>query len=723
MFLSRSDKVKGQKSYLTYTFINGLGYSFLAETIIYLMALHFGADNTQLGYISSTVYLTGLVVFFVPRYFPGVRIVNLFFGAWLLRGLVCLAYGGVFYLPQRYAVYLIIGVYTLYCLLRNVAYPLNHVLQGIVTKPSERGNYSSKVMVVLYASMMLSRFISFTGLSIYESNELKGIYFLLGLGIILNTAASIAVKRIPVKDTIQRSNLGESFQKFLGYLKDSRHRILILLYCGGMSLIVLFNFTVPFLRKSVGIPSNIIFIFTTINFLGVIISSRLARPFLDRFGSKPLLTIVNLIIIVLSLIWVMLPGSTDLWIFFLLGFISLFFIGMIRLLLDRLIVNSIPEDDRVGFSSAVAVVFSLVSLGVGLLGGYLADFSSALHLAIPHEYSLSFGLMGLLALFNFALSLLLQERGSLSANQFLNILINPKHLKTIHNIDLLKRTQNQVRRQSLLAELESDQSHLATQEIQKRLKLATLRDKEMVIRSLFSNPRPELEEDIIEEAMDNYSWWRQSAIFALGAYNSPKSKQALRQIMEESYPYIKSIAAKSMARIHDYSCHQEILDLVYTPKLDVRTYINLVIALSIIEREGGYWKIIFDLIPRNNSFRFKQSLFIIGSTRNNFQPPLESLFHELNLSEQGGFDTLFEEIADMSLSEEEFTRLFRLSKQKDYLGLWDWCRKRCTALTLLEPFESLRLNILGFKGNSISPTLALAGLYFTMHLDKNNQQH
>ena len=375
MFLSRAKKLKGQKSYLSYTFVNGLGYSFMAETIIYLLAIHFGADNLSLGYISSAVYLTGAVIIFVPVLFPGVRIVSLFFVAWMLRGVVCLLYGLTFYIPPNLAVILIVLIYTAYCLLRNMAYPFNPVIQGIITKPSERGEFSSRMIAVLYTSMMLSRFISFSVLSVPYFEELEAIVLLLGMGIILNTVASFAIRKVPVEESIERQSLGKLLTLFLAYLKTPRYLVFILLYCGGMSLIVLFNFTIPFLKKVADVQSNLIFIFTTINFAGVILSSRVARPFLDRFGSKPQLTLVSLAVAVLSIPWILGPDEMPLWGYFILGFISMYFIGMVRLLLERLVVNMIPADDRIGFTSTLSVVFSLVALFAGLAGGALADLS------------------------------------------------------------------------------------------------------------------------------------------------------------------------------------------------------------------------------------------------------------------------------------------------------------------------------------------------------------
>ena len=717
-FLSRREKQKGRRSYLLYTFVNGLGYSFLAETIIYLLAMNYGAGNMQLGYISSAVYLTGLVVFFVPLLFRDMKIIKLFFIAWLLRGAVSLAYGFAPLIGGEGAVWLIIGIYTLYCLLRNTAYPMNHILQGYITKPSERGRFSSQVITILYASMTLSRLFSFSTLTWFGSRELEGIFSLLILGIILNTAASLSITRIPVKQTIQGKSFREAFSSFRTYLTDPQHRTLILLYCSGMSLLVLFGFTVPFLRRILGVPSNLIFIFTTLNFAGVILSSRFIRPYLDRFGSKPLLIICNLVILFLSLFWVIAPAGLPLTAFFSLGVFSMAFLGLNRLLLDRLIINSIPGDDRIGFTGALAVVFSFYSLFIGMAGGYLADLSSLFRTEVLHEYSLTFLLMALASLANVILAVLLKEKGSLSAAQFLDLFIHPDKLKTIQRLEKLKNSNSSTQTEMILIELEADPTHLATKEIQTRMKQPGLRDKEMILRSLFSNPRPELEEDLISEALDPYSWWRQSAIFALGAYGSSRTKSTLRRIFRDSNPYIKSVAAKSMARIGDFSCLDQIHELLDRGNLEVRSSLNFIIALSMMEHDGAYWTRIFRLLKEIPSYRFQQSLLVIGSTRAGFKPSIEDYFFELNLGVREGFQSLFEDLVDFGISDAEYKELEQLCREEDYYGIWSFSRAGCKEINLLEPNEFLRQEIRGFRKRSISPSLALAGLYFSFQLKR-----
>lgn len=715
-YLSRVEKQKGKKSYQHYTFINGLSFSFLAETLIYLLALNYGANNVQLGYISSAVYLTGIISLFTPILFSKIKIITLFFVAWLLRGFVSLFYGVVIFSDTQFNVTLILIIYTIFCLLRNISYPFNHVIQGFITKRSERSSYASKILITLYFSMTVSRFISFSTLTVMRDNELIALAVLIGVGIILNTAASFSIRNVPIKEVIEKKSLKDVILSFKSYVFKPGSLLIILLYCGGMSLFVLFNFSIPFLRKELEIPSNAIFIYTTINFVGVILASQFIRPFLDRFGSKPLLIIVNTIVVLLSILWMLSNPDISLMWFFVLGFISMFFIGMIRLLLDRLIINSIPVDDKISFTSALAIVFSIVSLIVGMGGGYLAEISYKFSDYISHEYSLSFLLMVIVAGFNVIIAFFVKEKDSSSLLQSVYALTNSKHRKAIHNIDRLHRTNDSIRKQMILIEIESDDTNLATEEIRRRLKLSTLRAKEMVIRSLFSNPRPELEEELLLEASDSLSWWRQSAIFALGAYNSHESRSVLQSVFREKYPYIRSIAAKSLARIGDHSCLKEIYTLLHSNTLDVRTYINLIIALSLIENNGSYWTEIFRLIKDKSSFRFQQSLLIIGSTRLSFEPPISEFFYDLNCNESEGFQIMLEELIDIKISPSDFNLIQKCIIDKDYYGIFNWSKTICRELKLVEPYEKLRIEIVDFRKRKITASIAFASLYFTYQL-------
>ena len=65
-YLTRQEREEGQKYFYRFSARNGVGFSFLGDTPVYLMAVHFGATNIQLGMISALIHASGIVLLFVP---------------------------------------------------------------------------------------------------------------------------------------------------------------------------------------------------------------------------------------------------------------------------------------------------------------------------------------------------------------------------------------------------------------------------------------------------------------------------------------------------------------------------------------------------------------------------------------------------------------------------------------------------------------------------------
>lgn len=61
-YLSDSEKRLGQKYLYTSEIYNGLGFSMLGDTIVYILAVRFGASNLALGYIASAMYIVGIIL-------------------------------------------------------------------------------------------------------------------------------------------------------------------------------------------------------------------------------------------------------------------------------------------------------------------------------------------------------------------------------------------------------------------------------------------------------------------------------------------------------------------------------------------------------------------------------------------------------------------------------------------------------------------------------------
>ena len=64
-YLSDKEKRIGQKHMYRQEVFNGISFSLMGETVVYLLALYFGAGNFALGYLS--VFLAGIITSRRPR--------------------------------------------------------------------------------------------------------------------------------------------------------------------------------------------------------------------------------------------------------------------------------------------------------------------------------------------------------------------------------------------------------------------------------------------------------------------------------------------------------------------------------------------------------------------------------------------------------------------------------------------------------------------------------
>ncbi|MBD3307058.1 hypothetical protein GF348_11815, partial [candidate division KSB3 bacterium] len=302
-YLSPAEREKGQRHYLRFSMCNGMGFNLMGTTTIYLMALYFGASNTQIGYLSSVLHVSGLVLLFLPRVLAGKNIITVQFSAWFLRGMFCVLYVFVVFFQGPGAVYIIMIVYTLYCLARTVGVAMMAPVQRMLTTSATTGELVVKASTGNQTSRLLALFLSFLVLSVRQISELAGLFILEFLGIVMNTVAALQIRQVPCREVVEY----RSGRNMLVILRESlkyRERALTMaIKWLFLSETVIFAFIVPFLRKITGFPSNIIFVYTIIAAFATITAAYFLKPFVDRIGSKPLLMMASFLLAFLWIVW------------------------------------------------------------------------------------------------------------------------------------------------------------------------------------------------------------------------------------------------------------------------------------------------------------------------------------------------------------------------------------------------------------------------------------
>ncbi|AFG36247.1 MFS transporter [Spirochaeta africana] len=436
--LAPRERSRGINAYLQHAVWNGLGINLLNVNIISLLAIAYGATNLQLGYISSAFHVSGIVLVLLPKLLHGINIRTVFFGAWLLRGLVCFLYATLFFLSGQPAVMVIMLVYTLFAVLRSAGIPMHHPLQRQLVLPSEEGQFISRLHVRLSLSQLVSQVVSFLFLSLQWVSGAFGLIFVPLVGAGCNTVAAVHISRIPSNETVSYRDGRTVLVLFRETMRDRIRSRVVAAYWLGLSALIVFAFGIAFLRREVGMPTNMVFLYTIGTALSAIAASHFVRPFADRMGSRPLLILAHGCLMLCALIWVGVSPELPWAVYYLLGFVSYFFLRLELLLVSRLIVRSLPPQDRISFTSMLHFCAALAALVVGLLAGQLADIGLEMiawtaavgfPFELPHQYSLTFLFGAGLSLAAVLVACSLRDHGSMSLRQSASILLSWRSLR------------------------------------------------------------------------------------------------------------------------------------------------------------------------------------------------------------------------------------------------------------------------------------------------------
>ena len=717
-YLSPEEREKGLSYYLRFSTFNGLGFSFVGTTQIYLLALYFGATNTQIGYLSSMLQVSGLALLFIPRLLAGRNIVDVLFTSWLLRGFVCLLYTSLLLCKGQTAVYAIMIIYTIFCVIRTVGVAVSPPVQRMLSSPSAPGEVVVKTSNRFQITRLGSLFVSFLLLSLKQFAELTGLLFLQVLGVVFNTLASLQLRRIPCREKVEYTEGRNIFVILRESLGKKERAFTLLVRLHTVALMVMTAFIIAFLRKTLLFPSNMIFIYTITETLATITAGYVLKPFADRVGSKPLLIMASFFLTAMGVLWGLLPASIPWSIIFFMGFVTRFLVHTSFLLVSRLVLKSMPARDSLGYTSMMNFFTALVSLGVGLLGGLLADFGAMSLLPGFNSFAFSFLLFSTVALLNGIFSAFLQDHGSLSLKDTIAILFSTRNLKAFLDIYQLNMTEDPLKRKSILFSIGQSTTSLATDEMQRILKHPLSPEKSEVLKSLFVHPRPALLDDLLLEAQKHDSYNRREAVFALGAYPEPRVEQFLLPFLDDPSVHVRSTAAKSLARAGNTSALDKILHQAKDPSLDLWNTMNYFIAISIMDEQGSYLTELFRHPALAQGSNASQALFSLAARMLECEPALGELYQKENLQRTQGLRFLLEEAKQLQPFLKYGKRLVEQYRQEDYPAIWRWCCELLEEHHAKEPLCHLRQSIITQNSGTFTKEETLAVVYFSYQLLK-----
>lgn len=713
-YLNKEEREVGSIYFLRWSAFNGLGFSFLGDTVVTLMAMHFGASNLQLGYISSVIHFSGVTLLIFPWLLAGMNIARVQYYSWLLRGLICLLYAALFWLTGQAAVLTILAIYTMFCVFRMFGTAASSAIQAMLSTPSNTGDWVVRLSNSFQITRLLSQGISVVIMSFSAQRGMAGYAALIALGVIMNTASAWQLTRVPCRETVAYQPGKNLFHIFAENMRDRERALILFVKWHALSLMIALSFTLPFLRKVARLEPNLIFLFSIAVTLATIAAGYGMRPFTDRVGSRPVLILGSLLLAALSLIWCVVPATLHWSIFFALGFMTTLAQTAVTLLVSRLEIRAIPEDDKIGYVSMMNASSALIALFAGLFIGLLADLGERFAFPGINSFGLAFFAAALLALQVSLLSVFLKDAGSLSVRDTAQILFSTRNLRAFLDVHYFHLADDLNTRKAILLSISKSDTPVAVDEMRRIFRSPLSPEKEEILKSLFAYPNPALLKDILREAADESSYHRTTAIFTLGAYPHRKVEKFLRSLLHHPAESVRSNAAKSLARVGDRSALPDIRRRLMDASLSMSDRMNYLIAVSVMDKEGAYLTQIFDIANcAPETPNAAQTLFALTAKMLEMEPPLAEIFQRENLRETDGLSLLLEDAKTAQPFFERAPTLLRLYRHRQYQEITAWCQEVLAHQRLSAPFAHLKDAMLARHAQQARRDDTLAMLYFT----------
>lgn len=716
-FLSAWERDKGQKLYFRHASFNGLNFPLMGDAVVYLLALAFDANNVQLGYLSSTLHIAGLVLPFVPFLFKGINIRKIFFVSWIFRGLVCLAYFSlIFVKSDSTGVYIILTAYTLFAVCRTLGMSAGEPIQKMINTPQSLGVFIVKLFSRFNITRLFAQILSFIVLSVRQLAGLTGLLILEGSGIFFNMMAALPLRKIPCRETMATGKGFSTYREIFASLNKSRMQGIFLRWLSLLQIIVL-GFVIAFLRRSVGLPANMIFMYSIIASSAVVFAMWLIKPFVERISSKSLLVLSSGASLVCFCLWALMPADISFWVIIPLTIFTHGAANLVFLFSSRVLLRTTPDDNRMEYFALVNFSSAVISLAGGIAAGVLADYSLRIEIAFMNDFSLTFLLGAAVAVLAGIVGFGINEVERLSVKETVQMLFSLRDLKAHFTVHQYSQEEDPDKRWILLRNISSSGTRIVTGEIKHILDNPFSSEKAEILKALFRHPRPELLDYILCEAQDRSSYTREEAVFALGAYPGKKTEQTLIPILDDPDLRIRSSAAKSLGRI---GCERpglaaRILSDMEKESAFIPALLNYGIALYHLDNEGKFLTRMFHFPLRD---RGAQSFYSLISALLKLTPPLAELFQAENGKAGEGMQVFLENARELEPFLADQKKLLKFLKQDRFHEIGAWCSGQVSGLTARDRWIHIKSSVTGSSEQDIGRNQAIALLYFSFHLMK-----
>lgn len=648
-YLSEQERRTGRHHFVLYECWNGVSIGLLGDTFVNILAVRFMAGNFALGYISSALYITALVVPFVVPFLKGHNIRSLISTTWYIRGFVCLGHILLLFLKGNAAIFVLLLVYTLYAVFRAVGMVMYDAISKSITTVGNRGAFYARANIAYNIITLITKLAAVCVMYFSPLPPVLTIVIMQMIGVVGNTIASYEVSKVPCRINFEYSSNTSFVETFKSTFKNKNASSRVMLRWLQLAVLVMMGMNVSFMSKILALGDSFVVLFTVQAMLAYVISGLVSGVLSDKIGSKPLIIIGSSFFIILSFLWFIMPPSAGPLPFFIVGFFSSFSMQLVYLLSCKLSADVIPEEGSAMFTVLVNIGMAVFALASGLIAGGVVNLGYLLNLnAVPfvlNNYSLCFLSATILSCFVLVLAIRMKEVGAQSAGT----LFSRHGLMAISTMKHLEVSRDPLQHRRLIMDLSENNALIAEEEIRSKLKSPYSRDAKYIINTLTLKPGKAFADDLIDIAVNDDSYIQMDAITALKSYTSSKSaEEALLMIMRTSkWSSARSEAACSLSYFPDSGRFlSEVEENVHKAQ-HIDNVLGYLVALNNMDKDKKLFSHMFDYIQLKKSTEFRATVYAYMDTLISDETPrLARIFERVYLGEKI-YETLWSFLEDL----------------------------------------------------------------------------
>lgn len=555
MILSLSRRVQrlAQQRLVALSFTNAMGFGLITGQTIYLVALMYGASDTQMGLLYAAPFVTTLASVFVPALLNKHETTAIWSRFWWLRSIFCIGY---FALPwmlfSNARVWIFVLLYYLFMTTRAFGMAGYFTVFRAISPPRENASLMARTLLSGQVGVLLAQIIAFAVLtSNAAGTEQRNLFALLTLGALFNFITAFLIGKLPQTGYLMGGSMRGLARTAGEILRQQPYREVALVTAFQSAMMVFAGYLISYLRNVGGFSSSEIFLFTLVSVFGSMAMSNLLRQTGHRIQARVILFASHAALLVMSLAWALmrlLPGcETSRAFVCILYSLSAFCLTAATTVNLQLRTGRLPTHRSVEHSiiyDMAQVAGAVAAIGLARLA-LIPVFSPAY---VLHPYSLTFLLWALTCALVCLLTTRMQSTRGGGLLEELGVLL-PSSIFTIIRAHRLDQDDNFIRRQLAMEGLLQSPNPASRELILEHLRSPDVGIRGSCIRVLMGYPLDEALPALLDEAASPFSPLRSEAVTAIGFSGKPDILPALWTVWETASPDIRAALVKSMLRL------------------------------------------------------------------------------------------------------------------------------------------------------------------------------